>query len=145
MLNLQMDVEDFAGEVRSFAIPNVSLVSFFNGKFCPAPKHRTIWYPLMMMLPAANDNVNYSGDHLLRDGCRSANDGLIYDVDDDVDGGDDGDDGDDGGGDGDETRNTSVHLQLPTLTKKKYECMEMLAKSDNKKRLLKCLKNARIW
>ena len=105
----------------------------------------------MMILPAANDNVNYSGDHLLRDGSRSANDGLIYDVDDDVDGGDDGNDGDDGddgadgGDDSDETRNTSVHLQLPTLTKKKYECIEMLAKSDNKKRLLKCLKNVRIW
>ena len=75
----------------------------------------------MMMLPAANDNVNYSGDHLLRDGCRSANDGLIYDVDDDVDG---GDDGDDGGGDGDETRNTSVHLQLPTLTKKNMNALK---------------------
>ena len=34
MLNLQMDVEDFAGEVRSFAIPNVSLVSFLTESFC---------------------------------------------------------------------------------------------------------------
>ena len=137
MLNLQMDVEDFAGEVRSFAIPNVSLVSFLTESFCfffcPAQKHRTIWYPLMMMLPAANDNVNYSGDHLLRDGCRSANDGLIYDVDDDVDGG--GDDGDDGGGGGgDETRNTPVHLRLPTLTKNvnALKCWQM-SKSENKK------------